>query len=188
MARSSRRGRSPSTPRPGPGNRYWSLRLFGQSAGSGSLLTGRQPTESTLDAVTVRNRWQTARDHGRVDEAGTDKRRDEVPVLLAEGAELRDAEVFLVEAPAGELWRAGWCAPAGPDASACPAQHIGALLVRQEATHRRNFAHLDRLPIQTGENPMEPEHVAAIDQRLPAVQVASMRLALHAAPQPFEIA
>jgi hypothetical protein len=69
--------------------------------------TGCQPIESRLDAAALRHRWQTARDHGCVNEAGTHQGGDEVLVFLAEGAELRDAEVFLIEAPAGELRVAG---------------------------------------------------------------------------------
>src|SRR5688500_11380753 len=85
-------------PEPNPQRRACSVRLG----------AGRQPTESTLDVEALRHGWQTARDHGRVNEAGIHQGRDEVLVLLAEGAKLRDAEVFLVEAPAGELRLASW--------------------------------------------------------------------------------
>jgi len=48
-----------------------------------------------------------------IDEVSAHQGGDEVAVLLSERAELRDAEVFLVEAPPGELWLAGGCSGVG---------------------------------------------------------------------------
>ena len=63
--------------------------------------------------LVIGNRWETCRDDAGVDEAGVEQRADEVLVLLAQRAELGDAEVFLVEAPAGELRLSGWCGGVG---------------------------------------------------------------------------
>ena len=51
-----------------------------------------------------------------------------------------------------------------------------------------DLAHLDRVPIQSGENAMQTRDVATLDQRLPSLQVPLVRLALHATAQAAQVA
>lgn len=48
-------------------------------------------------------------DHLRVNKAGGDQCVDEVLVLLSQGTQFRNTQVFLVEAPSDELRFARWC-------------------------------------------------------------------------------
>lgn len=52
-------------------------------------------------------------DHGAVDEIGVKETRDEVAVLLAECAELCDAEILLVQAPSDEPGFSRGCGSVG---------------------------------------------------------------------------
>ena len=72
--------------------------------------TGRRPVRVTRASGLHGLRRRDSAPHGRhsvgdhvaINEACIDQGEDEVPVLLAERAQLRDTEVVLVEAPAGE--------------------------------------------------------------------------------------
>src|SRR5215469_6995813 len=81
--------------------------------------------------------------------------------------------------------RFGWRAPVDRDASACHPERFQPFLVRQKATNRRNLAHLDRIAIQAGQDPVKARYVIGYQQRLPAIQVPQMRLSAYgAAKQP----
>jgi hypothetical protein len=130
-----------------------------------------------------------------VDELGTKEGRDKVPVLFPECAELGDAQVFLVEAPPGVLrfpvrrcrvgvldsdkpvapahWQ-GRRAPAGCVASVGSPENGLALAFGEQATHRRNLAHLDGVSVEAREDAVQAEHVTVIHQQVPAVEIAAV--------------
>jgi hypothetical protein len=66
-------------------------------------------------------------------------------------------------------------------ASAGHLERVRTLVLRQQPAHRRDLPHLDGVSIQSGQDAVEPRHIAAIDQRRPPVEIAHMRLAGDAA-------
>ena len=68
----------------------------------------REPGGCSLigSSIPFRNGREAGSDHVRINEVGGDQCIDEILVLLAEGAELCDAQVFLVQALSDEPWLA----------------------------------------------------------------------------------
>src|SRR5262249_33677094 len=87
---------------------------------------GGKPGECSFSRwlMPLRNRGQPLLDDLGIDELGVEQRCHEVLVLLAEGAEFGDAEIFLVQAPSGVLGRPGRRCGVGvldPDQAVAPA-------------------------------------------------------------------
>jgi hypothetical protein len=73
-------------------------------------------------------------------------------------------------------------------ASARQPQHLGTVFLRQQTSHRRDLAHLHRVGVETGHHAAQPRHVTVPDQPLPAIEIPQVRLTLHTAAQPLEVA
>jgi hypothetical protein len=58
----------------------------------------------------------------------------------------------------------------------------------EQAAHWRSLAHFDGVAVEAGQDPAQAEHVAVPDERLPPIEVATVRLAGHTTPEPFEVA
>jgi hypothetical protein len=63
-----------------------------------------------------------------------------------------------------------------------------ALAFREQAAHGRYLAHLDGVAVETGEDAVQAEQLAVVDQQGPAVEVAAVRLAGYAAAEPLNVA
>src|SRR5689334_23275870 len=74
-----------------------------------------QPVDGTLRGrpVTLFDGTKPIDDCRGVDQFRVEEGTDKVLILLAEGAQLRNAEILLVETPAGELRLAGRCSGVG---------------------------------------------------------------------------
>jgi hypothetical protein len=46
------------------------------------------------------------------------------------------------------------------------------------------ITHLDRVTVETGQRAVEPRYVLQVDQLLPSIEIAKVRLPRHAAAQP----
>jgi hypothetical protein len=84
-------------------------------------------------------------------------------------------------------WLCGWRAPTGLAASSGPLQNVAAHVVRKQAGHGGDLAHLDRGRIETGQYAMKPWEVAAVDQLTPPFQVALVRLTCHPIPETVQV-
>jgi hypothetical protein len=62
------------------------------------------------------------------------------------------------------------------------------LILGEQAAHRRHLAHLDGVAVEAGQDTVQAEHVAMPDKRLPAIEIAAVRLTCHAAAKPLEVA
>jgi hypothetical protein len=94
--------------------------------GDSGRLSGSDPGARSFDCclVPAGNASEATRDLFGVDKAILEEGADEVEILLAEGDQLRDAEILLVETPAGETrlscWR-GRVRVLHPDKTVAPA-------------------------------------------------------------------
>src|ERR1700722_6943888 len=84
--------------------------------------------------------------------------------------------------------RCGSRAQAGPVASVGLLESGLPFILGEQAAHWRHLAYFDGVAVEAGQDPVQGEHVAVPDERLPPIEVATVRLAAHAAAEPFEVA
>lgn len=70
----------------------------------------------------------------------------------------------------------------------CLLEHGLLLVLGEQPTHGRHLAHLDGVAVEAGQDTVQPGHIAVLDERLPPVKAAAVRLAGHVTAEPLEVA
>jgi len=63
-----------------------------------------------------------------------------------------------------------------------------AFALGKQPAHGRDLPHLYGITIEAGKDAAQAEHIATLDERLPSVKVAAVRLPRHATAKPVEVA